>query len=1019
MKTTPQSVRCRVSPIGCNSLSNQQKETKFSSWDDRRSSWFSSLASAWELVQKRRGDVYALRKLATGRVRSTGGLPRNGSGAFGGFLTKCLGVRCVLASLLGSVAVCVSSFAQTPDNVAEREVQRRQAGISQGDAALARGKAAMKAKDYGAAHEEFRTAITYLPDAVVSGKGHDEAVEGFCKSGVVLAEARIAEGRYADAEAILSEVLSDRYEPKCRPAQELYAHLRQPGYFNKTMSPTFIEKVEQVKQLLTEADGFYQSGRYDLAMKRYDQVLVLDPYNTAARKGQEKINNTKYKYGEEAYNETRSRQLWQVEKGWEQPVRRYGQTGEPVAIGALRNLGGTAQVSNKLTTIIIPRLEFRDASLREAVDFLREQAIENDPATEGKRGVNIVIPPSLAVQRVVTPPGAVSPAPAGAGAPATAPAGTPLAGAPPAAAANRAGNLPAAPPPERGNITIELNQIPLGEALRYIANQAGLKVKVEPYAVSLVPKTEQSNDLLVKRYHVPPEFFGGPLDVGYYLEAGGAGAKSAGGGSAQPAPVAENIIEKEAVSYQSASGVGTGAGATSQSNLVQGTSSTRQHLVNDRQLVGRADARTMLQSMGVQFPTVTLPDGHADAASATFWPHTGVLIVRNTQDNLDMVDALVDQANASQPKQVEIESKFIEITQNNLKELGFDWLLGPFNIGNHKVFGAGGTSVNSQAASPGNFPFVNTTGQPIGDTQPGQPIGQFPVTGGNRSGSLAISANALDALLFPGASGVAPGIFGLAGVFTDPQFQVVIRALNQKKGVDLLSAPKVTTKSGQRAIIEVVREFRYPSTFTPPQVPSIASTTGNTVIGGATTVPVVVTPTTPQDWETRNTGVTLEVEPVVGGDATTIDLNLVPQVVEFEGFINYGSPINAVGVNTLGGVISTSVPVLLTQNVINQPVFSTRKVTTSVSVYDGQTVVLGGLMREDVQKTEDKTPIIGDIPLVGRLFRTNVDQHIKRNLVIFVTARVITPSGLAFNNEEEEEEGLLPPALPEAPAYKK
>ncbi len=162
---------------------------------------------------------------------------------------------------------------------------------------------------------------------------------------------------------------------------------------------------------------------------------------------------------------------------------------------------------------------------------------------------------------------------------------------------------------------------------------------------------------------------------------------------------------------------------------------------------------------------------------------------------------------------------------------------------------------------------------------------------------------------------------------------------------------------------------------------------------------------------------TLEVEPVVGGDSTTIDLNLVPQVVEFEGFINYGSPINAVGVNTVGGVISTSVPVLLTQNVINQPVFSTRKVTTSVSVYDGQTVVLGGLMREDVQKTEDKVPIIGDIPLVGRAFRTNVDQHIKKNLVIFVTARIITPAGVPL--AEEEEEGLLPPALPEVPAYKK
>jgi general secretion pathway protein D len=676
-------------------------------------------------------------------------------------------------------------------------------------------------------------------------------------------------------------------------------------------------------------------------------------------------------------------------------------------------LGGTAQVSNKLNTIIIPRLEFRDASLREAVDFLREQAVENDPATEGKRGVNIVIPPSLAVQRVVTPPAAVSPAPGGAGAPAAAPGGTPPAGAPPAGAppvaANRAGNLPAAPPPERGNITIELNQIPLGEALRYIANQAGLKVKVEPYAVSLVPKTEQSNDLLVKRYHVPAEFFGGPLDVGYYLEGTLGAGQGGAGGSAQPAPVAENVVQKEAVSYQTASGVGTGAGATSQSNLVQGTSTTRQHLLNDRQLVGRADARTMLLSMGVQFPTVTLPDGGTDTASATFWPHSGVLIVRNTQDNLDMVDALVDQANASQPKQVEIESKFVEINQNNLKELGFDWLLGPFSL-NGKVFGSGGTAGNGVPVNPANFPFV--------DPVTNQPIGQNPVTSGNRNGDFAISANALDALLVPGlgqAVGAAPGIFGLAGVFTNPQFQVVIRALNQKKGIDLLSAPKVTTKSGQRAIIEVVREFRYPKTYTPPQVPSIGTTTTT----GSQVVPVVVTPTTPQDWETRNTGVTLEVEPVVGGDATTIDLNLVPQVVEFEGFINYGSPINAVGVNTIGGAISTSVPVLLTQNVINQPVFSTRKVTTSVSVYDGQTVVLGGLMREDVQKVEDKTPIIGDIPLIGRAFRTNVDQHVKKNLVIFVTARVITPSGLAFNNEEEEEEGLLPPALPEAPAYKK
>jgi general secretion pathway protein D len=957
MKTTLQSRRSRRSRIGCNPLGIQQKATTLTKID----------FVDWPY------------RLFTSFVIS-------------GFI------------LCGVFFLCASSFAQTPDSVAEREVQRRQAGITQGEAALARGQAAMKAKDYAAAHEEFRIAVMSLPDAVVSGKAHDEAVEGFCKSGVVLAEARIAEGRYADAEAILSETLSDRYDPKCRAAQELYSHLRQPGYFNKTMSPTFVEKVEQVKQLLTEADGFYLSGRYDLAMKRYDQVLALDPYNTAARKGQEKINNTKYKYGEEAYDETRSRQLWQVEKAWEQPVRRYGQTGEPAAIGAQRNLGGTAQITNKLNSIIIPRVEFRDATIREAIDFLREQAVENDTTGTGKRGVDIVLRMAplgqvAAPQPPVAPAGSqVPPTTVAPGAPGTA--GAPAAGGAPGTTP-AAGVRPVAPVSNEPRITITLNQIPLGEALRYIAAQAGLKVKVEPYAVSIIPISEQSHDLVTKRYHVPPEFFGGPLDVGYYLEAGGAGGQTGGAGSAQPAPVAENVIEKEAVSYQTASGVGTGAGASSQSNLIQGTSTTRQHLLNDRQLVGRADARTMLLSMGVEFPP---------GASATFWPHTGVLIVRNTQDNLDMVDALVDQSNASQPKQVEIESKFVEINQNNLKELGFDWLLGPFSL-NGKVFGSGGTAGNGVPVNAANFPFV--------DPATNQPIGQNPVTSGNRNGDFAISANALDALLVPGlgqAVGAAPGIFGLAGVFTNPQFQVVIRALNQKKGIDLLSAPRVTTKSGQRAIIEVVREFRYPKTYTPPQVPSI----GTTTTAGSQVVPVVVTPTTPQDWETRNTGVTLEVEPVVGGDSTTIDLNLVPQVVEFEGFINYGSPINAVGVSTISTRgIQTSIPVLLTQNVINQPVFSTRKVTTSVSVWDGQTVVLGGLMREDVQKVEDKTPIIGDIPLIGRAFRTNVDQHVKKNLIIFVTAHVVTPSGLVFNQEEEEEEGLLPPALPEAPAYKK
>jgi len=873
--------------------------------------------------------------------------------------------------------------AQSVDRIAKREIERRQAGLPRGVDAVARGQTAMRAKNYSLAHDEFRRALNFLPDAVTSANPHDEALSGFCESGVKVAEQDIAGGDYANAESIVREVLDDRYDPNYRPAMELLAHLQQPGYFNRTIGPKFVEKVEEVKKFLADAQGYYDSGRYDLAFKKYEQVLAIDPYNTAARHGEEKIDNTKYNYNEEAYNETRARQLWQVEKGWEQPVKQYGKSVEPFAESFQRDVTGTARITQKLNSIIIPRVEFRDASVREAIDFLRQQAAANDPNPDEKKGVDIVL--RLAPLGQIAPP----PIPVESAQP-NGPAGAP--GVSPEAAPPNTVTTPAvakpiiapavvpssAISPADARVTITLNQIPLGEALRYIASQAGLKVKVEPYAVSIIPISEQSNDLITKEYRVPPGFISTSVNIG-------------------PSALSQGAYK-------------TGA-ATAPVTGVSGTGKDTEESTGGHQLVNREGAREFLESQGVPFPP---------GASAHFLPQSSRLIVRNTADNLELVDAIVEQASVSGPKQVEIEAKFVEINQNNLKELGFDWLLGQFNIGNHKVFGGGGTTGSLTgpgvpAGSP-NWPFV----------PPGRaPVGQFPVTAGNRSGEMAISANAIDALLFPaaGAGAVAPAIFGLAGVFTDPQFQVVIRALNQKKGIDLLSAPKITTKSGQRAVIEIVREFRYPTQFTEPKVPDIQGRGSSNSTTTTIALPVVG-PSTPSNFETRNTGVTLEVEPVVGPDGITIDLNLVPQVVEFEGFINYGSPIKTVNPALLGFSPSTLLgmtteAITLTDNVINQPIFSTRKVTTSVSVWDGQTVVLGGLMREDVQKVEDRTPFIGDLPLVGRLFRTNVDQHIKRNLIIFVTARLVNPAGQPVNQTEEQEETVEPPVLPEIPAYKK
>ncbi|HLW34509.1 MAG TPA: Amuc_1098 family type IV pilus outer membrane protein [Chthoniobacterales bacterium] len=869
-------------------------------------------------------------------------------------------------------------FAQNVDRISKEEVARRQAGLPRGVAAVARGQAAMQARNYRLAHDEFRTALNFLPDAVTSEKAHDDAITGFCDSGVRVAEQDVAEGNYPEAESILREVLQDRYDPNCRAALEMLAHLQQPGYFNKTSGPKFIEKVEQVKQLLAEAQGYYDTGRFDLAFKKYEQVLAIDPYNSAARRGEEKIDNAKYNYAEDAYNETRARAVWQVEKGWENPVKQYGKNVEPLAADFQRDVTGTARITQKLNSIIIPRVEFRDASVREAIDFLRQQAAANDPNPDEKKGVDIVLR-MAPLGQIAPPPIPVEPAQPNAGGP-----GAPAEAAPPSAMTTPAVAKPLIAPaivpssaisPADARITITLNQIPLGEALRYIASQAGLKVKVEPYAVSIIPISEQSNDLITKEYRVPPGFISTSVNIG------------------------ASALSQGAYKTGTATGPAPGAG---------GTGKDTEESTGGHQLVNREGAKEFLESQGVPFPP---------GASAHFLPQSSRLIVRNTADDLELVDAIVEQASVSGPKQVEIEAKFVEINQNNLKELGFDWLLGQFNVGNHKLFAGGGTSGTGNPVNPADWPFVPPGSQ--------TPVGQFPITAGNRSGTMAISANAIDALLFPtmGSSALAPGIFGLSGVFTDPQFQVVVRALNQKKGIDLLSAPKITTKSGQRAVIEIVREFRYPTSFTEPKVPDIQGRGSSNSTSTTIALPVVG-PSTPSNFETRNTGVTLEVEPVVGPDGITIDLNLVPQVVEFEGFINYGSPIKTVNPALLGFSPSTLLgttdeAITLTDNVINQPIFSTRKVTTSVSVWDGQTVVLGGLMREDVQKVEDRTPFIGDLPLVGRLFRTNVDQHIKRNLIIFVTARLVNPAGQLINQAEEEEEAVEPPVLQEIPAYKK
>jgi general secretion pathway protein D len=361
------------------------------------------------------------------------------------------------------------------------------------------------------------------------------------------------------------------------------------------------------------------------------------------------------------------------------------------------------------------------------------------------------------------------------------------------------------------------------------------------------------------------------------------------------------------------------------------------------------------------------------------------------------VETLVDQARSRQPRQVEIRVTMMEVQDATLGELGYDWLVAPFNVGaSDKLFGSAGVSGNSSnVLEGGDYPFRTPTGSIVG---------QQPLTAGLRGISDLKTQETIDNLLGTGGrsafSGESPGVFAVGGVFTDPQFQVVLRALSQSTGTDVLTAPRTLAKSGQRAKIELIKEFIYPTEFDPPEMPesvgtvSVASDPG---LGGGEGDSLAVgdgfapiTPATPTAFEMRPIGMTLEVEPIIGADNRTVDLNLAPEFIEFQGFIDYGSDI------TQFSQLSGGQPIV-TQNDILQPIFRKNALSTSVTVWDGHTVVIGGVVTEEARQINDGVPFLASIPGVGRLFQSEATDIIRRNILFFVTVTIVDPGGNRLN----------------------
>lgn len=363
-----------------------------------------------------------------------------------------------------------------------------------------------------------------------------------------------------------------------------------------------------------------------------------------------------------------------------------------------------------------------------------------------------------------------------------------------------------------------------------------------------------------------------------------------------------------------------------------------------------AALQAFLEQAGVKFSTTP--------GSSLVYDGSAIIVNQSTR-NIERIRNILNRYN--DVRQVEIEAKFMDVQEGVMEELGVNWTatnahsVTPYSTANRSlasVFGGSTSGTPGQIITPGGTNIIPNVPAII----PGSPnVGRE-----STSGSFANTNNELAVI---------------TGVIGEFDVTATIRALSQQTGTDLLSSPKVTVLSGNPANIVVAQELRYPQSYGETQSTVSSGNTGGSAIS--------ITAGTPQEFTVRNVGVELKVTPTVEEDDYSISLDLNPKVTEFDGFVEYGGTSVALIPNT-----TVSVP-----SGFYQPIFSTREVTTKVTVWDGATLVLGGLTREEVKKVNDKVPVLGDIPFLGRAFRSKGESSSKRNLLIFVTANLVSPGG--------------------------
>ena len=895
----------------------------------------------------------------------------------------------------------------------------------------------MAERDWDQAYKQYRLAAAHLNDREESRALKKECLEGMAEAQYQAGKQAMKEGDRTTARKFADEALTLRHPRAPQLLEALGGEKEQDAEKDVTEvqhrrnDTDYKEDRDLMRRRLRRSAQYLSVSDLENAIDQCDLVLRTDPYNSEALALRARIQRRRDLILQKERTATRKGMIADVSAAW-RPVYAVnspelkgvdgGTTQTPIGGDPERSM--EQAIEKRMKEMILPTIAFRPpATIIDAVDYFRQASKDYDrpEIPVDQRGFNFV----LDIGKVLTGGVEAKPAEESNDFSANADEGENAAS---------GGDVPQIP-------NISASNVSLWEALKLVCKISGFKFKVQGPVVMVMPKDVTTDELITRSYTVTENF-----------------AERMSGASSD-------------MKEMKAGGFGNDKEDDSESS--------------DQTLAWKK----IFTEMGVQWPK---------GSQISYIKSLGKLRVTNTADQLAVFEQALNEMNVT-PTMIEIETRFVEVAQEDLNSLGFEWLLNSdysFNVGGKlgKVLGlkditqqtvtTGGEDVFGWVSKGGGqyaYEKIGTTGATESKAwrkwngsgyagtanAPTRDItGIDPATGkwtygdwvtGNKSDSswanevarryqstwstpknlgTTENPNWVSEMITPeyttysrAKTGKNVGMNAIdgkdystgmrylsqegnhisgEGASNNDQFMklnaflgnadlsMILHMLSQRSDTDLLSAPKVVTKSGQEAVIKVVTEYIYPQDYdvtiqSTSSSSSSSSTSGSGSGGDGKILPMVE----PQNFTMREVGVILDVTPEVSAEGQMINLELKPQIISDPTWKDYGMRVpmasvmseNAQVYNQMtGGDMWFNVP-------MEQPFFKVRSIETHVSLYNGATLVMGGLITEERKSMEDKIPFLGDIPWIGRFFRSRSEWSDKRNLLLFVTARLVDPNG--------------------------